>query len=575
MGVRRLMILWLFLAVIVSAQETQPPVQPIENTAQKPASATVERSLSSLKTVIGPLSDAVQEVEKLRGDWARASSEEEKQSIQTQIDAAMTRVASLRSNFRGILGGAEAAEYEGSKVADTNLQEQVTELLDPLLGELREATSKPREMDELRKSLKMWQERKKKSSDIVDRIDQILAINQDQDLIPEVTSARQLWADRMAEAAGQIEVIQVQIEDRESHQEPIWTTVSRLFSNFFKSRGMNLLLALLVAAVGFFGTRRIYRLIRRYSPGLRSGKGSLFSRISDIVAMVLAVLIAVIGVLLVFYSRGDWLLLTLTVVALFGIAWAGKTALPPYLEQVRLLLNLGPVREGERLIYQGLPWKVAALGFYSRLVNPNLQGGTLRVPIRELMGMISRKQDPKEPWFPSEVDDWVVLSNDIFGKIISQSPEYIVILRLGGSLTTLPTNEYLESNPQNLSHGFRVSCTFGVDYQHQAEATTTIPKILLRALTTTLIGEFSREKVRSIKVEFENAAASSLDYRILVDFDGEMAQRYNALPRRIQHICVDTANAENWVIPFAQITVHQAAVAADLEKTATLEGEPE
>ncbi len=43
-----------------------------------------------------------------------------------------------------------------------------------------------------------------------------------------------------------------------------------------------------------------------------------------------------------------------------------------------------------------------------------------------------------------------------------------------------------------------------------------------------------------------------------MDLSGEVAARYNALTRLIVRACVDTCNAEGWVIPFTQITIHQA-----------------
>ncbi len=187
----------------------------------------------------------------------------------------------------------------------------------------------------------------------------------------------------------------------------VWEKLSGGFSEFFKSRGMNLLFAILAAVIGYFATRKIYSWISHISPVHKTEKNN-FTRISDVLAMAIAVLVAVAGIIIVFYTRGDWLLLTLVVIFLIGVAWAGKTAIPPYLEQIRMILNLGSVREGERVIYEGLPWKVTRLGFYTTFTNPNLMGGRLRIPIRDVMGMISRPVEQREVWFPSETDDWVV-----------------------------------------------------------------------------------------------------------------------------------------------------------------------
>ncbi len=444
-------------------------------------------------------------------------------------------------------------------MTETTLQEQISELIQPMLGELREATSSPREMDALRKSLGSWRERKDKCDAVLARIKELAGRNKDESLVSEFESARKFWESRQAEAEGQIAVLSEQIEDRERRQKPMFEALSELFSKFFRSRGLNLLLAVIAGVAGFVIVKRAYGSLRRYSPVHRKGKGNLTGRVSDILAMALAMLAGVMGVLLVFYVRGDWLLLTLVLVLLIGGAWAGKEALPPYVDQIRMLLNLGSVREDERVVYQGLPWKVASIGFFTTLTNPNLRGGSLRIPIRDLMGMISREADPKEPWFPTKEEDWVVLGDGVYGKTITQTPEFVVVLRLGGSLKTYVTTDFLAQTPENLSHGFRISCVFGIDYQHQEVSTKEVPGILAQAITGGLAGEFGREAVRSVKVEFSAAAASSLDYEVLADFDGSLGSRYNALRRRIQSVCVDVCNERGWVIPFTQITVHQAA----------------
>ncbi|QTN33599.1 hypothetical protein HZ994_15205 [Akkermansiaceae bacterium] len=534
----------------VHAQETQ------SGEAAKPAAT--KRSLGSLKTIAEPLSAALAELNKLQEEIKAADTEDARQEIQSRIDAERERVGQLRDNFRDIVGGSEAAEYEGEPAAGTGIQEQISELVQPVLSEIRDATSKPRELDALRKLNAKWQDRKNKADTVLARIDSLIQNSSSEVLSSELKSARALWASRQAEALSQIAVSKVQIENRTREQRSLWETLSTGLSQFFKSRGMNLLIALLAGVSGFLATRKIYSWIRRISPVHKKDANNFTSRLSDVLAAATAGLVALAAVILAFYARGDWLLLTLVVIFLIGVAWAGKTAIPPYLEQIRMILNLGSVREGERVIYQGLPWKVSSLGFFTTFTNPNLKGGMMRIPIRDVMGMISRPVTQKEVWFPTEEDDWVILSDGTYGKTITQTPDQVVVLRLGGSMKTYPTADFLELAPENLSKGFRLSIVFGIDYRHQADCTTTIPEVFSEALKASLLCDYGRDAIRSIKTEFSSASASSLDYTVLADFDGSVAHRYNALQRKIQAICVEVCNENGWVIPFTQVTVHQA-----------------
>jgi len=528
--------------------------------AQDSSQAGKDRSpkLESLSTITEPLSVALAEAEKLQAELKTAETEDTKEELRTRIDAEKERITQLRKYFRDELGGSEAAEYEDVSEEGKGIQEQASELIQPFLSALREATSEPRELDALRKALGAAKERKRKADIVLARIDELIAASEKEVLIAELKSARRLWASRQAGASSQIAVNQVQIDERTRNQRSVWERISSGFSSFFKSRGMNLLFAVLAGVIGFFATRKLYSWIRHISPVHKKDKNNFTSRISDILAMAIAILMSLTGVILVFYTRGDWLLLTLVVIFLIGVAWAGKTAVPPYLNQIKMILNLGSVREGERVIFEGLPWKVSKLGFYTTFTNSRLDGGQLRVPIRNVMEMISRPVAPKEVWFPTETDDWVKLSDETYGKTIIQTPDQVVILRLGGSMKTYPTADFLSLCPENLSHGFSISVTFGIDYMHQAECTTKIPETFQTALLAALLQAHGRDNLRSVKVEFASASASSLDYEILADFDGSVASKLNPIKREIQSVCVDVCNENGWVIPFTQITVHQS-----------------
>ena len=77
-----------------------------------------------------------------------------------------------------------------------------------------------------------------------------------------------------------------------------------------------------------------------------------------------------------------------------------------------------------------------------------------------------------------------------------------------------------------------------------------------------LNAELSREgygrDIINLVVEFKEAGASSLDFEILADFSGKVAQFHNVLARAIQRITVDACNKYGWVIPFTQVTLHTA-----------------
>lgn len=95
------------------------------------------------------------------------------------------------------------------------------------------------------------------------------------------------------------------------------------------------------------------------------------------------------------------------------------------------MLNIGAVRENERLVLHGVPWRVASINVFCRLVNPSL-GVELRLPIEDLVSLVSRPYNHEEPWFPCKKGDWVVVGSATRARVVSLSHEQVEVVERGG-----------------------------------------------------------------------------------------------------------------------------------------------
>ena len=248
----------------------------------------------------------------------------------------------------------------------------------------------------------------------------------------------------------------------------------------------------------------------------------------------------------------------LFIILLVGAAWAIERSLPNYFAEAKLMLNLGSVREGERIFYHDLPWQVGRLGYFTCLQNPLLEGGELSIPLRELVAYNSRRFSEGEAWFPSRRGDFVILADGTYGQVLAQTPE-LVQLQSQHAIKSYRTSAFIEQHPRNLSlQGFSLLMTFGLDYQHQSLITGDIIDLFENELRDGLSRLDTSTSLTGLRVEFKAAAASSLDLLAIVTYKGEAAGQYFSLQRRMQAIAVDACNRHGWVIPFEQITVHRA-----------------
>jgi hypothetical protein len=278
-------------------------------------------------------------------------------------------------------------------------------------------------------------------------------------------------------------------------------------------------------------------------------------RILDVGLRFLTIVFAIGGLIFVLYTAEDWFLLSAAIIVIFGLVWTVRQTLPKMWQQVRLVLNMGSIREGERVIYDGIPWRVEALNVFCKLHNPAL-GMYLRIPIENMVGLISRPYQHDEPWFPCKKGDWVAIDGKPFAKVISLSHEQVEVVELGGRRTIYQTADFLGKSPANLSRNFNIRVVFGLSYDLQANITTTVLETLRKFLQSKLDEQEYAEDCLSLSVDFLQAGASSLDVVILADFKGEQAPAYRRIERALAKWTVECCNANNWEIPFPQLTVH-------------------
>ncbi|MGD8932893.1 MAG: hypothetical protein PVI52_10015, partial [Chromatiales bacterium] len=301
-------------------------------------------------------------------------------------------------------------------------------------------------------------------------------------------------------------------------------------------------------------SRLSYRGMERYLPGFRKRHRSFRIRLIELTQRIMTLLLIILGPMLVFYLVEDWVLFSLGILLLLGIALTLRQTLPRYWHQIQLFLNIGSVREGERILMDGIPWQVSQINVFSTLVNP-VADLSLRVPINELVDLKSRPARPDEPWFPCRKGDWVILSDGTRGKVIGISPEMVQLVERGGAQLTYLTADFLAASPRNLATNFRIKEVLGLSYKLQAICTKQIPETLDAYLRGRIEQEGYGEQLLNLRVEFAQANNSSLDLVVIADFSGELGDLYNRLRRAIQRWCVDACSEYGWEIPFPQMTL--------------------
>jgi hypothetical protein len=366
------------------------------------------------------------------------------------------------------------------------------------------------------------------------------------------------WEKQLTFMQSELQAAELQLDKLLSNESSFTESSGTYLKSFFQKRGLYLFQALLVVIAILVISRLTYAAMTRFIPGYKREHRSFRIRLLDLFHRLLTVILAIAGPMIVFYVVEDWVLFSIGILLLIGIGWTLRQALPRYWKQIQLFLNVGSVREGERLYLDGLPWRVQQINIFSTLENPaaNLKQ---RVPLDDLIDLKSRPVRKDEPWFPCRKGDWVILSDGIRGMVTGISQEMVQLIQRGGAHCTYLMSDFLGHSPKNLAPNFRLKETIGITYDLQAESTSTIPGILEAHVIKRLDEEGYGSSLLNLRVEFERANTSSLDIVVIADFKGDQGHFYNRLRRAIQRYCVEACTLNNWEIPFQQVTLHNAA----------------
>lgn len=502
-----------------------------------------------------------QELDMARKTLSAAQFDGERKQAEAEVERLSNELSSLQLAWEmWATGGVDLQLFADNRHQDEkkfDWREELQSVFEPILMEMRRLTDRPRKIERLRSAQGHLEQRLTAAKTALKSVSNYHLKAPSPDLVAAFANLEERWQKRCDDLQGKLDLLNFELQELLTPSSDQEAKAIESLKQLFTGRLLNLLLAVLAAGVVYSLFWKLNQLYARSL--LRRGRNpELLTRIVHLTLVLFASLLALLAGMLVLYAQGDWILLGLVIIILVGLVLVLQRSLPGYINEARLLLNIGPVREGERIIYHGLPWRVQTLRMQATLINPLLSGGVLRLPLRELTPLTSRVASEREPWFPTRENDYVLLGDDTYGQVVLQTPE-AVQLRIASAIKSFPVQSFLNQSPKNLSlEGFAVILRFGVDYQHQAEATGVIRDTLEKALSEGLQHEPQGKYLQELMVEFAEAGASSLDFIAIASFTPDAAGAYLHLRRVLQRIALDACNTYGWVIPFNQMTVHLA-----------------
>ncbi len=524
-----------------------------------PAANETESRIETLTQLIEGLAVRKEELAELRTQLENAATEVERKQLEKELTQKQAQLVERQRSFVQLLTGvSQEALEEAPPQEDVSFFESLEEIFQPLVSKLRDITERSREIDRVSSLIKDRQEREEKVLQALEHIEGVRQQAEAGALRETIDITEKTLRKRLEDLQRDRLVAEERLKDMAHADGDLVSAVSEFLEELVGVHLRNLVTTILVIIASYFLLRFAHLRLSRTRRAKRLIEQKHWARIINVLVRTAALVVSLSLGLVVLYLSNDWILIGLFMLMLVGVLWSMKDNIPLHMAEGQLLFNVGAVREGERLVLHGLPWRVEQINYYTRLRNPALEGGVLRVRLRDLTTMTSRTYSPNEPWFPTAKRDWTLLADGVFGQVVLQSPEQVTLRIMESSTKTYPVQDFLAQKPLNLSRGYGLYLHFGVDYAHQAEVTAAIPDTLRAAIERRFAEEGLQNLLQALLVEFAEAGASSLDLAVYARFAPEAADRYYKMRRLLQRAAVDACTTNGWTIPFTQVTVHHA-----------------
>jgi len=553
----------LCLAVLAGLTALNAAAQQVD---QKPQTQT-EAEIDSRQQLVGSLLSLNKTLElrhkqaqDLNKAYKAATKPTEKAALQIEISVLNAEILQTEEEIDLVVLGLQARQFskEGTESAPVDIKKEVARVFEPIVLSLERATEPARRMEELRQLSEKADQRIQTAQATLDHIAifREADVEYSPDLKERLDKYEELWQNRLSEAQSVSTALAEQLQAAKNAQGNSFKQFSQDFGSFIINRGASLLLALGLG-VGFIFLCQLIRMsaaafYRKNHNGVLSASMRVFSMALTLIGIIGSFFIAI----MIFNIRNDWLMLALSLLLGLAISWTFVRSLPAIMEQTRVLLNLGAVREGERTIVNGLPYKIERLSLYSKLVNPALKGGALIYPVRELIGMHSRPVTAGEAWFPTQIGDWIVRTGSFY-EVMNQTPEHVTICKPSGAQDFVPVQEFLGAEFEVISNGYAAIYVFGLAYKHLDEAREVIPDIVNAAIKARVKKELGFDALKAVDTRFVSLGDSALQFKVFATMAPGFGHTYGVIQKHINRAVVDACLANDWEIPFPQMVVHK------------------
>lgn len=510
--------------------------------------------LNDIELKIDDIATRKKELQKQSND--KSLSEEDRAELTQRLQTLTNQSREFNTLFeQTVLGGIDLSLFNEPEHVDPtenlnyNWQQEVLQILQPFFAQMQRMTEKTREKDlliendrELTKKIQIAES----GIQILQGIDRTALNANSLKLISKVEDE---WIDRLKSLEHQKNIVDLKLQDMTDSRGFFVRFTDNLWG-FMKNEGLAIAVAIILSVGFYYIASRLILVFARYQQRDKTRVINFKWRLLLLILQAINIVFSLAIFLVILHTSGNIMLFGIVGLILLMLAISFRTKIPDYLHRLRVFLNLGQAREGERIIYNDIPWEIAKINLNNvYLTNPLLDNGELRVTIDLLDKLYSRHTLTDELWFPSRKGDFLLLPDKRIVKVIRQTPESIY-LDHDGSTIVMGTAEFYKLKFSNLSRGYSLTLNFSLEELPENRTPVETIKQAITAVLQQKMAETEESLPTSIK-EVSLAirqllSSSTTSYQIIIEMSANSAKYYKHAKAALNDAIIETACTKEW-----------------------------
>ena len=517
---------------------------------------TRTEKLNDIEQKLGDIANRRKALQKQLSD--KTLPEEEKEELTQRLQTLTNQNRDFNILFeQTVLGGIDLSifeEVESDLLKDPlnyNWQKEVLEILQPFFAQMQRVTEKARNKDLLIENEKLLTSRLTLAETGLAALQNLDKSELNKNALKSLAKIEEDWLDRIKSLEHQKSIVELKLDDLTDNRN-FFVRVTDNFWGFLKNEGF----AIIVAIGASFGFYYLFNLlILRYAHYQQKNRKRALNFKWRFILLTLQAIKALLSLaifLMILHTTGNIILFGIMLLILFIAVLSFRGNIPQYLQKLRVFLNLGQAREGERIIYNDIPWEISKISLSNvYLTNPLLDNGELHVTIELIDKLYSRETITDELWFPSRKGDFLLLPDKRIVQVIRQTPE-AVYLNHDGATIVMGTAEFYKLKFSNLSRGYSLTLNFTLEDHRENRLSLTNVKDSIIADIHKIVkteDESLYQAIRNISVTVRQLlTADTTSYQVIVEMAPNSAKSYLTIKALLNNAIIEVSREHDWRI---------------------------